>query len=96
MPTAQEIAAAVWNHTETAGKGSPAVRMGAVLGWMDTVHGNQNKLLAQAVAEAGALKSVMVAMQQTGGLTAEQAEAAGKAGAQAALAELGDVLTKEN
>jgi hypothetical protein len=96
MPTAQEIAEAVWAHTETAGKGSTPVRMGAVLGWMDTVHGSQNKLLAQALAEAGALKSVLVAMQADGGITAEQAEAAGKAGAQAALAELGDALTKEN
>lgn len=95
MPTAQEIATEVWNHLETGPAGTKPVRMGAVLGWMDTVHGNQNKLLAQAVAEAAAAKAVMVAMQQNGGLTAEQAEAAGKAGAQAALAELGDVLTHD-
>jgi hypothetical protein len=96
MPTADEIARAVWNHTETAQAGSKPVRMGAALGWMDVVHGNQNKLLAQAVAEAGALKAVLVAMQKDGGLTAEQAEAAGKAGAQAALAELGNALTNAN
>lgn len=44
------------------------------------------------VAQLASISAVLTAMQRDGGLTAEQAVAAGKAGAQAALAELGDRL----
>lgn len=93
MPTAEEIAAAVWNHTEVAKPGTPPVRMGAVLGWMDTVHGNQNAALATAVAQLAALKATVAALVADGGLTAEQITAASEAGADAALAKLGAALT---
>jgi GH25 family lysozyme M1 (1,4-beta-N-acetylmuramidase) len=95
MPTAAEIATAVWNHTETGPAGSKPVRMGAVLGWMDTVHGGQNRALATATAELGALKATVAELAADGGLTAEQITAAAQAGATAALDQLGDALTKE-
>lgn len=48
------------------------------------------------VAQNAALTAAVVALGKTGGLTADQITAAAKAGADAALAELGDALTKES
>ena len=52
-------------------------------------------LTAQVGALTKLVAEMATALAKGGGLTAEQAEAAAKAGAQAALAELGDTLTKE-
>lgn len=50
----------------------------------------------QAVAQLGAVSAALAALTKDGGLTTEQITAAAQAGAQAALAELGQTLTKEN
>lgn len=63
MPTADEIAKAVWAHTETPGSGK-AVRAGAAVTWMDSVHAGQNAKLADIAAKVGAI--------QAGALTPEQ------------------------
>lgn len=63
MPTADEIANAVWSHTEAPGNGAP-VRTGAVITWMDSVHAGQNTKLAEIATKVGAI--------QTGSLTPEQ------------------------
>ena len=44
MATPQEIADAVWSHTEKPGTGNP-VRTGAAITWMDSVHSGQNTRL---------------------------------------------------
>lgn len=55
MPTAQEIAAAVWDHqVMNAATGKP-VYTGAVLGWMDKVHNNQSAQIAASQAAITAL-----------------------------------------
>lgn len=66
MPTADEIANAVWSHSESPGGGAP-VRTGAVITWMDSVHSGQNDKLAEISAKVGAI--------QAGSLTPEQVTA---------------------
>mgnify|MGYP001551982904 CR=1 FL=1 len=57
---------------------------------------NTSAILAQVrtlTATVGSLTGALTALAKTGGLTANQVQAAAEAGARAALAELGDVLT---
>ncbi|MFL4491578.1 glycoside hydrolase family 25 protein [Streptomyces sp. VTCC 41912] len=90
------VASAVWNYNEPGPDPKKPVRVGAVMGWMDTVHGNQNAALKQAVAEGAAAQAALAALSaavgKAGGLTADQVTAAAQAGAAAALKELGHAL----
>lgn len=60
------IAVAVWSHTEKPGAGA-AVRTGAALTWMDSVHAGQNARLDGLSKQLGALS--------TTGLTDDQMQA---------------------
>lgn len=55
-----------------------------------------NAAVKTLTAQLAALTATVGALAKSGGLTAEQITAAAKAGADAALAELGDALTKES
>ncbi|MER5350573.1 peptidoglycan recognition family protein [Kitasatospora sp. NPDC002551] len=50
MPTAQEIAEAVWNHQFTNAATGKPLYAGAVLEWMDKVHSDQVATLQAAIA----------------------------------------------
>jgi hypothetical protein len=90
MPTAQEIADAVWAKalvSPTAPEGtSPLRTAGTFLRWQDQHH-------ADIVARLAALTAAIQALAAGGGLDATEITAAAEAGARAALAELGDALT---
>lgn len=62
MPTAAEVAAAVWGHTETGPAGSKPVRTGAVMGWMDTVHNNHANALKAVEVKVSALSAAVAAL----------------------------------
>jgi hypothetical protein len=62
MPTAAEVAAAVWSHTETGPAGSKPVRTGAVMGWMDTVHNNQVAAIKAVDVKVSALSAAVAAL----------------------------------
>lgn len=64
MATPEEIAAAVWGHTETDADGSGPVRMGAVMAWMDKVHQNQRADIAAVKAELDQVKAELEAFRQ--------------------------------
>jgi hypothetical protein len=90
MPTAQEIADAVWakalaSPTAPAGT-SPLRTAGTFLRWQDQHH-------ADLIARLAALTAAIQALATGGGLDAAEITAAAEAGARAALAELGDALT---
>jgi hypothetical protein len=89
MPTAQEIAQAVWDHVETNAETGKPVRFGAVMAWSDREHGDIMRKEAAITAQLGALSAAVTALAQKGGISADQVQAAAKAGAAAALAELG-------
>lgn len=55
MPTPEEIATAVWQHTETNAATGKPVYMGAVMAWMDKVHNNQSAQIAASQAAITAL-----------------------------------------
>lgn len=59
MPTAAEVAQAVWSHTETGPAGSKPVRTGAVMGWMDTVHNNHANALKALDVKVSALTATV-------------------------------------
>lgn len=87
--TLAQIVNGVWNHTEiNATDGKTPVRTGAVLAWMDRVHGNQSAAIAAvgaAVASsATALAAVTAAVNKLG--TADAALLADLQAAQTALA----------
>lgn len=67
MPTAEEIANAVWSHTEVPTAGAKPVRTGAAVVWMDSVHTGQNKRLDEISTQLGGLS--------TTGLTDDQIQA---------------------
>jgi hypothetical protein len=89
-----KVATKVWAHTApspTAAKGTdPDRSMETYARYADARH-------AQTTAAIGALTGMVTALttavQAGGGLTVEQATAAATAGAEAALAQLGDALT---
>lgn len=97
MPTADEIAKAVWDYqltSPTAPAGTnPERTAGTFLRYTDAKH-------AAATAQIGALQGAVTALTEAvgaaGGITAEQVQAAATAGAEAALDRLGDSLTEGN
>lgn len=97
MPTADEIAKAVWGYqltSPTAPAGTdPERTAGTFLRYTDAKH-------AAATAQIGALQGAVTALTEAvgaaGGITAEQVQAAATAGAEAALDRLGDALTERN
>lgn len=97
MPTAEEIAAAVWNHklnSPTAPEGTdPARKAGVFLTYTDAKHAAAT---AQIGALQGAVAALTTAVGSAGGITAEQVQDAAEAGANAALDRLGDALTEGN
>lgn len=86
----------MWKYANTAADAaSVAAGHGHIpdaYGYLVQTHGAVRALTAQLAA----LTATVTALAKGGGLTAEQITAAAHTGAQAALAELGDVLTKEN
>jgi len=93
MPTAEEIAKAVWSHrltSPTAAAGTDATReAGTFLRYTDAKQ-------AALLAELGALRGTVLALAEAGGLDAAEVLAAAEAGARAVLAGLGDALTEGN
>jgi hypothetical protein len=63
MPTAAEIAKAVWEHTEAPG-GGKAVRTGAAVTWMDSVHAGQNGKLDAILGKVGTPQPVTLTAEQ--------------------------------
>lgn len=86
LPTAQEIAQAVADHTEKSDTSGRPTRLGTFIRYADNRH-------AQVMAQLGALTGLVTKLAAGGGLTAEQATAAAEAGATAALDKLGHALT---
>lgn len=105
MPTAAEVAAevaktlpaAVWGYqlvSPTAPEGTdPKRTAGTFLRFIDA---KQAQTVALFGAQTAAIAALSTAVGTAGGITAAQVEAAARAGADAALAELGEALTKEN
>lgn len=86
---ANAAAAAVWDHSELDPATGQPVRFGAVQAYMDYEH---NKIVRSLTAQLASLSAVVAALAKDGGLTQAQAQAAGQAGATAALAALGQDL----
>ena len=102
MPTAQEIAEAVWQWDGVPASRPPyqnddydknkswvppyALQTGVEAGRQTLA------IVKQLTAQVAALTAAVGALAKDGGITAEQIQAAAQAGAQAALAELGDRL----
>lgn len=93
MPTAAEVAAAVWGYeldSPTAPAGTNAARKaGTFLRYGDAHH-------AQLVALIGAQSAAISALAKGGGLDAAEIQAAATAGAEVALDRLGLALTEGN
>lgn len=69
MPTAQEIAEAVWRHTETNAATGRPVDMGAVMAWMDRVHNTQtDTILRQLTAQQAAITALAAQLGQAEGV----------------------------
>ncbi|WKV74715.1 N-acetylmuramoyl-L-alanine amidase [Streptomyces sp. PCS3-D2] len=69
MPTAQEIAEAVWRHTETNAATGRPVYMGAVMAWMDRVHNTQtDTILRQLTAQQAAITALATQLGQAEGV----------------------------
>ncbi|WP_063837075.1 glycoside hydrolase family 25 protein [Phaeacidiphilus oryzae] len=94
MPTAQEIAEAVWAYqVDDATKSGPQYVAAKAQLWDATAAAAHSDSATKAlVAQIGALQATVAAMAATGGITAEQVQAAAEAGAKAALIELGQTL----
>jgi hypothetical protein len=96
---AEQIAAAVWAHgipnpARPDAHGKPSMTPAASFQRSEDSH--FDALRREVAAQTGALTAAVTALARDGGLTAEQITAAAQAGAQAALAELGQALTKED
>jgi hypothetical protein len=96
---AEQIAAAVWAHgipnpARLDAHGKPTLTPASSFQRSEDSH--FDALRRESAAQTGALTAALAALRQDGGLTAEQITAAAQAGAQAALAELGQALTKED
>ncbi|MFG2747249.1 N-acetylmuramoyl-L-alanine amidase, partial [Streptomyces chartreusis] len=68
-----KVAAAVWAHKETGPAGGTPVRTGAVQGWMDHVHSNQNAKLDSLAAKLAGLEQVSLTPEQTAAIAAQVA-----------------------
>lgn len=73
MPTAAEIAKAVWEYAESLGNGKPPVRFGAVMAWMDPVHSDQNSKLDDILTKVGTPQSVALTDAQASAIADELA-----------------------
>ena len=97
MPTPEEYAKAVWDYrldSPTAAEGTdPKRTAGTFLRYGDAKYAATT---AQIGALQGAVTALAAVVGSAGGITEAQVEAAATAGAKAALAELGEALTKEN
>lgn len=95
MPSAEEIARAVWGYAYDHGGKTITARTRLGRAYENALAGKTAAQQAVALlgAQSGVLDAIRKAVAAGGGLTAEQAEAAATAGARAALAELGDALT---
>lgn len=96
MPTAQEIAQAVWEYVvdDATQSGNNPIPVKTQL-WDATLaaaHGND--AAQKLTAQVGALSGAITALTKAGGITAEQVQAAAAAGAKAALDELAAALGK--
>jgi hypothetical protein len=96
---AEQIAAAVWAHgipnpARPDAHGKPTLTPAASFQRSEDSH--FDTLRRESAAQTGALTAAVAALAKGGGLTAEQITAAAQAGAQAALAQLGSALTKED
>lgn len=93
----KELPPAVWAHrltSPTAAPGTePTREAGTYLRFTDA---KQAQLVALLGAQTAAIAALSAAVGTAGGITAAQVQAAAKAGADAALAELGEALTKEH
>ena len=102
MPTAKEIAEAVWSHPienqfRKDAQGQPRrVRAEDFLEYGDHHHDQLVAMLQQLTAQGAARDAVLARLAEGGGLDAAEIQAAAEAGAQAALDRLADALTKEN
>jgi hypothetical protein len=100
MPSAREIAEAVWNWdgieplspTKANPKHQPENVLTEMLQRLDRVERGVKQLTARGAAR----DAVLARLAEGGGLTAAEIQSAAEAGARAALAELGETLTKEN
>jgi hypothetical protein len=95
MPTAEQIADAVWAHlipnpARPDAHGKPMLTPASSFQRSEDSH--FDALRREFAAQTAALTAAVAALAKGGGLTAEQITAAAQAGAQAALAELGDAL----
>jgi hypothetical protein len=93
------IAAEVWSHliadpVRPDSHGKP--RMIPASSLLRSEDSHFDTLRRESAAQTGALTAALAALRQDGGLTVEQITAAAKAGAQAALAQLGSALTTED
>jgi hypothetical protein len=64
MPTPAEIATAVWAHKEQGPPDGKPVRVGAVMGWMDHVHSNQNAALRDIAGKVANLQQPALTPEQ--------------------------------
>ena len=102
MPTAKEIAEAVWSHPienqfRKDAQGKPRrVRAEDFLEYGDHHHDQLVAMLQQLTAQGAARDAVLARLAEGGGLDAAEIQAAAEAGAQAALDRLADALAKES
>lgn len=101
MPTAQEIAAAVWNYPVpnrfrpgSDGK-SGQIPAHFYLEWGDSHFDDLAAMLTKLTADVAARDAVLERLVADGGLDAAEAKAAAEAGAQAALDRLAGALSTE-
>lgn len=91
MPTADEIAKAVWDH-QVARPGNTPISAGSHLGSANVMAYRANVGVQGLTAQIGALQAAVAALSKGGTLTAAEITQAAQAGADAALAELGKKL----
>jgi hypothetical protein len=106
MPTADEIADAVWAHergltdadvkAQGSGKVGDKVVMSTFLRFPPATARVRRELTALIGAQSATIRVLANAIAAGGSLTAEQAEQAATAGAEAALAKLGDLLDNDD
>lgn len=102
MPTAEEIAAAVWAHPienrfRPGSDGEPrAIPARFYMEYGDDHYDRLVAILQQLTAQNAAQDAVLNRIAEGGGVDAAELRAAAEAGAQAALDKLADALTKES
>jgi hypothetical protein len=69
----KKVAAAVWAHLEQGPPNGKPIRVGAVVGWMDHVHSNQNTALRDISARLGALQQPALTPEDVKAIAAQVA-----------------------